>query len=307
MQFRNRPVVGLVLLFLLCTPFGLSAQGDESSLDPLGWLSERRGALEAGVEKAFDTPERAPAASVPTVLGISVLLGMVAALLPGRRKTLLATYLLAEDIELLKGVAAGALVALLQGALGAIVVLAAEAIATVSASIATITSVVILLFGLILTSFKVKDAVTTWRHAREESVLSKLKTVSDEIDPEHHDPARDMIFQHRRAGRRRRSREHAFLPAMILGAGIPSPAAVIIAGRAAGGAALLLGLVAVLAAILGAALVFAALAALVIAVKNGGLMRLRARTARTVQVVVELLAAAGIASYGLVLLLSSFG
>lgn len=307
MQFRNRSIVGLVLLFLLCAPFGLSAQGEESTLDPGAWLSERRGELEALVTEAFDAPGSPPASSVPALLGVSILLGMTAALLPGRRKTLLATYLLAEDMELLRGVAAAALIALLQAAVGVIVVLTAESLAGVSGTIATTSSAVILLFGLIMTFFKGKDAVTAWRHNREESVLSKLKTVSDEIDPEHHDPARDMIFQHRRAGRRRRSREHAFLPVMTLAALVPSPVAVIIAGRAAEGGAVLLGLVAVLAAALGAVLVFAAVAALVIGVKNGALMRLRARTARTVQVVVELLAAVGILAFGVVLVLSPFG
>jgi len=299
--------VGLVLLFLLCAPFGLSAQGEESTLYPGAWLSERRGELEALVTEAFDAPGSLPASSVPALLGVSILLGMTAALLPGRRKTLLATYLLAEDMELLRGVAAAALIALLQAAVGVIVVLTAESLAGVSGTIATTSSAVILLFGLIMTFFKGKDAVTAWRHNREESVLSKLKTVSDEIDPEHHDPARDMIFQHRRAGRRRRSREHAFLPVMTLAALVPSPVAVIIAGRAAEGGAVLLGLVAVLAAALGAVLVFAAVAALVIGVKNGALMRLRARTARTVQVVVELLAAVGILAFGVVLVLSPFG
>ncbi|MFP4483569.1 MAG: hypothetical protein ACLFO1_04680 [Spirochaetaceae bacterium] len=255
-------------------------------------------------------------ATLPLVLGVGFLYGLVHSLLPGHRKTLLFSYFLAEDAEPLHGVIAGALLAALQGVVAVVVVLAVSGaaessfvsdVANAGRTVHLVSAALILALGLFLTALKVKEAVATRHHYHEEHILSKLKTVSDDIDPDHHDPARTMIYEHRRAGRRRRATEGVLVPAMLIAGATPcwGGAALMISAVSLG--VVPVGIAGAFGIALGTAVTLSGIAVVTIVLKSRLLLLLRSRAAHIVRVILELAAALLLLSFGVILVAPSLG
>jgi ABC-type nickel/cobalt efflux system permease component RcnA len=173
--------------------------------------------------------------------------------------------------------------------------------------VARVAAVISAVLGIGLTTVKLRDGLRAGRHFQEERILGRLKSVSDEIDPEGHDPAREMIFQHRREGRRRRYRGALLLPAMVLAAIIPAPGGVSIMSTAVGSGQPALGMFGLAGYVIGLAVALTAVSLAVIAAKNGGLFLLRPRAARVVHMIVELLGAAAVLVLAVAALNAAFG
>ncbi len=285
-----------------------------------GWLRNQRDRLQNSLQSSLQEYRSVPRARfVFMILGLAFLYGLLHAFLPGHRKTLLVAYFLAEDAEPHRGVIAGVVFAALQGTAAVVVVLGAsellassvpdgvERIDDVIDSIGLISAALIGALGLALTGIKAWEAVAARHHHQEERILSKLKTVSDDIDPDHHDPAREMIYDHRRAGRRRRIREGVLFPAMLIAGILPSSGTAVLMVTAVSLGTVGLGVLGAIAMSAGTAVTLAGIAVGTIVLRSRLLLLLRARIAHIVGVVVELAAALLVLAFAAILLIPALG
>ncbi len=249
-----------------------------------------------------------------------MLFGLIHVLLPGHRALLPVFYFIAEDAEWHQGVFAGLAVALLQTtaafffatASGEAAAGLGEGLQTLvdavyASGIARLSAVLMSVLGLALTVLKLRDGLQAGRHFQEERILGRLKSVSDEIDPNGQDPAREMIVQHRREGRRRRYRGAVLFPSMLVAAVMPAPGAVALMSGALERGHTALGIIGLVGYALGAATALTGASLIVMAVKNGGLALFRARTAQVAQVILQVLGAASILALAVSALNAAFG
>lgn len=237
------------------------------------------------------------------LVGAALLMGALATLLPGARKGLVFSYFVSEEAEWQQALLTGFLLALLQGGAGVVLVLiAGSEVGAAAARLAGAGLWIMLAFGVGLLVLKVWRAVALARHFKEEQILARLRSVSETIDPDHNDPAREMIFHHRREGRRRRALGGVLTPLMVLSGALAAPWALALTTAAAGSgrAGLAVGLI--LAAAAGAGLAYGVVAVAATLGKNGLLWLFRIRVAYQVQAGLEILGAAAITVTALVLI-----
>jgi ABC-type nickel/cobalt efflux system permease component RcnA len=173
---------------------------------------------------------------IPAVIGLSILYGVIHALLPGHRKTLLFSYFLSSDARPIHAVVAGSSLGILHaGAAIAIIVggyyllelSLSGTIAGVDLFMQRLSAVLILIVGAVLSVFKVRELVHETTH-KHEHIVEGLKPVSKVLDPDGLDPTRQHLYEHSKEMSRRHRRTARGLPAIIISGVIPCPGSTLV-------------------------------------------------------------------------------
>jgi ABC-type nickel/cobalt efflux system permease component RcnA len=278
---------------------GTALPGPESGM--AGRLAEAMGMLAAG---------GGTARAWLLVLFYAGLYGMIQAALIGHRKALLFSYFLAEDARATQGVLAGGVIAFLQVGLAVSVVFLGRfaldaggltAVADTAAWLQPATGAVMAALALVLLVLRGLEYLRTRDDWHEEKHISKLRPLDKRIDPDNEDPAVQLAVAHARQLRRRRRAEAPWLPAVIIAAIMPSPAAAAVTSHALELGMPLVALAAGLAVLLGLALTLIALSVITIVVKERVIDVLGSRAAHFTHFGVEVAGAAAMLVLGLLL------
>jgi ABC-type nickel/cobalt efflux system permease component RcnA len=241
---------------------------------------------------------------------VSLLFGVVHAVLPGHRKLLLFSYFLAEDARPLQGLVAGVTVAALQVLSAAVLVLVgsataggsmASALETATPWLQRVTGVAMIAVAAAVLALRLIEFFRTRGDWRAQYFISKLSSVDSRIDPDNEDPALHLAVAHARRLRRRRRADAPWLPAIIIAGIVPCPAAALVLSRALTLGVPLAGLLAIVGVTLGAAVVLSVLSLVTIVAKERGIDMLGGRAGHYTHLGVEVAGAAVMLALGVTL------
>jgi nickel/cobalt transporter (NicO) family protein len=322
----NRAVA--IILLIGIALFGLSgslwAQGNNpftgsgafDGAAPRGALGSVLGRLQIQLQDAMGRLLRALQGEgdpgvIPAVVGLSILYGVVHALLPGHRKTLLFSYFLSNDARPVHAVIAGGLLGILH-ALAAIVLIVggyyllelslSGAIAEVDLFMQRLSAVLILFIGGVMLIFKIRELIHEATH-KHEHIVEALKPVSKELDPDGLDPARQHLYEHSKELSRRHRKTARGLPAIIASGIIPCPGSALVLLFSLSVGVLWAGVIAVTSISIGMALALTLLSLATIFLKDRIVRLFHGHLGHLVHAGVELLGAVVMLGFGIVLVL----
>lgn len=248
---------------------------------------------------------------IPAVIGLSILYGVIHALLPGHRKTLLFSYFLSSDARPIHAVVAGgslgvlhagAAIAIIVGGYYLLELSLSGAIAGIDLFMQRLSAVLILIVGAVLSVFKVRELIHESTH-KHEHIVEGLKPVSKELDPDGLDPTRQHLYEHSKDLSRRHRRTARGLPAIIISGIIPCPGSTLVLLFSLSVGVLWAGVIAVTSISIGMALALTLLSLATIFLKERLVKLFEGHLGHLVHAGVELLGAAVMLGFGVILVL----
>lgn len=283
---------------------------------PRGALGSVLGRVQIQLQDAMGRLLRAlqgegDAGVIPAVIALSILYGVVHALLPGHRKTLLFSYFLSNDARPVHAVIAGGLLGILH-ALAAILLIVggyyllelslSGAIAEVDLFMQRLSAVLILTVGGVMLLFKSRELIHETTH-KHEHIVEALKPVSKELDPDGLDPARQHLYEHSKELARRHQKTARGLPAIIASGIIPCPGSALVLLFSLSVGVLWAGVIAVTSISIGMALALTLLSLATIFLKDRIVRLFHGHLGHLVHAGVELLGAVVMLGFGIILVL----
>ncbi|MFP4432523.1 MAG: nickel/cobalt transporter [Spirochaetaceae bacterium] len=321
---RILAIIIMLLVALTLFPDSAVAQGNNpftgsEAFDgavPRGPIGSFLGRVQIQLQDAMGRLLRAlqgegDAGVIPAVVGLSILYGVVHALLPGHRKTLLFSYFLSNDARPIHAVVAGGLLGVLH-AFAAIVLIVggyyllelslSGAIAEVDLFMQRLSAVLILVVGGVLLLLKIRELIHETTH-KHEHIVEALKPVSKELDPDGLDPSRQHLYEHSKELSRRHRKTARGLPAIIASGIIPCPGSALVLLFSLSVGVLWAGVIAVTSISIGMALSLTLLSLATIFLKDRIVRFFHGHLGHLVHAGVELLGAVVMLSFGVFLVL----
>jgi nickel/cobalt transporter (NicO) family protein len=247
---------------------------------------------------------------IPAVIGLSILYGVVHALLPGHRKTLLFSYFLSSDARPVHAVIAGSLLGVLHAFAAVVLVVGgyyllelslSGTIARVDVFMQRVSAVLILILGAVLLFLKIRELIHEASHEHEH-IVEGLKPIAKEIDPDGIDPSRQLLYDHKREFSARDERARG-LPAIIISGIIPCPGSALVLLFSLSVGVLWAGVIAVTSISIGMALALTLLSLATIFLKDRIVRFFHGHLGHLVHAGVELLGAVVMLVFGVILVM----
>ncbi len=321
---RRHITIGLLVLTVLLLGGVVWVEGDTTAFAPGGFdagaptgpIGTFLGKIQRELQDSVGRLLRAlqgegEAGVLAAVIGLSILYGAVHAMLPGHRKTLLFSYFLSSDARPIHAVVAGGLLGVLH-ALAAIVLIVggyfllelslSGAIEEIDRLMQRLSAVLILVVGGVFLVFKVRGLIHEITH-KHDHIVEGLRPVSEVLDPKGTDPTRQDLYEHRKEISRRHHKVARGLPAIIVSGIIPCPGSALVLLFSLSVGVLWAGIIAVVAISIGMAIALILLSLATMFLKERLVTLFEGHAGHLVHAAVELLGAAVMLGFGVVLVL----